>query len=202
MSDMSQKKQSTVYWWIGWIVLTIVSFFISCAFWTHILSVYVGPMSQKGVPILWVASVFGSWMVLLVPLIVVMYNKVDRAYEDGRLEREEKEALKLKKQLGVRSVDVPQKDRLIPKEMKEKLKKIVPAVPRGHLLNILLKDGRRINHVFILDRHEILGIYNQNEFSFNLQDIADWEPSDLDQLPLFETGKWLRLDGVGLPSAA
>src|SRR3990167_5619830 len=89
---MNMRKESAkeypVLWWVGWIVLTIASFFVSCYFWTGFIAKHVGPMDQNGVPILWVAAVFGSWMVLLVPLIIVMYNKVDRSYEDARMHRE------------------------------------------------------------------------------------------------------------------
>lgn len=81
---MRAKKDSTILWWIGWIVLTIVSFFVSHWFWTPFIAKHAGDMSRPGVPLLWVTAVFGSWMVLLVPLIIVMYNKVDRAYEDAR----------------------------------------------------------------------------------------------------------------------
>src|SRR5689334_14637964 len=82
------RKDHSVLWWIGWIVLTILTFFAAYALWTPIIASRVGPMSQPGVPMLWVAAVFGTWMVFLVPLIILMYNKVDRAYEDARINRE------------------------------------------------------------------------------------------------------------------
>ena len=84
----SNGGRQTVFWWIGWIVLTILSFFLSCFFWTRHIALHVGPMSQPGVSILWISAVFGTWMLLLVPLIIVMYNKVDKAYEDARIVRE------------------------------------------------------------------------------------------------------------------
>lgn len=191
-------KENTVLWWIGWIVATIVSFFISCWFWTGFIAKNVGPMSKPGVPIIWVAAVFGTWMILLVPLIVVMYSKVDKAYEDARLSREARELERAKNDLGVRSVLIEASERALPKPLKEKLKQIPKALPRGHLVTAVLKDGRRFEHVFILDKDEVLGIYNQKSMPFKVSDIVDLLPSDLDALPVFESERWLRLDGAGM----
>ncbi len=193
------EKDNTVLWWIGWIVLTIVTFFISCWFWTGFIARHVGPMDQKGVPILWVAAVFGSWMVLLVPLIVVMYNKVDRAYEDARIGRETVQLERSKKEYGVRSVLVPEEQRALPKALIDKLKKTPRAIYRGHLVTIVLRDGSRVPNVFILDRREVLGVYDASVMPFRAEDILDVEPADLDRLPEFDPKKWLRLDGAGLP---
>ena len=202
MSGVSSKKQNTVLWWIGWIVLTIVSFFVSCYFWTGFIAKHVGPMNQGGVPILWVTAVFGSWMVLLVPLIIVMYNKVDRAYEDARISREAGEAKKNQKILGVSSILVPESERTLPKNLSDKLKKVPKTIQRGHLVTAILKNGKRVENIFILDREEVLGIYDAKALGFKMQDVADLEPADLDHLPAFEGKKWLRLDGVGSPLAS
>ena len=77
-----------VLWWIVWILLTIGSFFVSAHFWTGFIADKFGSIHQPGVAILWVSAVFGSWMVLLVPLIILMYNKVDKAYDEARIKRE------------------------------------------------------------------------------------------------------------------
>ncbi len=194
---MAQKKDSTVLWWIGWIILTIVSFFVSAYFWTHFIAKHVGPISQPGVPVLWVATVFGGWMVLLIPLIIVMYNKVDRAYEDARISRENIAFDKAKAEFKVRSENIDPEKRLLSKALKNKLKIIPPAVKRGHLVTAILKDGRKIPHVFVLKGEDVLGIYGAQRLDFDIQSIVDFEASDLDHLPEFKTEEWLRLDGVG-----
>ena len=199
MARTSSGKDNTVFWWIGWITLTILSFFISCYFWTGFIARHVGPMDQKGVPMIWVAAVFGSWMVLLVPLIIVMYNKVDRAYEDARLGREAAEVERSKKEYGVRSVLIPEADRMLPKRASDKLKRTPRTIHRGHLVTVVLNDGRRVPNVFILDRREVLGVYDALSLPFKTAEIADLEPADLDHLPVFEPSRWLRLDGAGLP---
>ena len=85
---MNASKEHPVLWWIGWIALTIVAFFIPCYAWTKFFAMHAGTMDKPGMPALWVTAVFGTWMIFLVPLIIVMYNKVDRAYEDARNARE------------------------------------------------------------------------------------------------------------------
>lgn len=113
----SNAGRQTVFWWIGWIVLTILSFFLSCLFWTRHIALHVGPMSQPGVPILWISAVFGTWMLLLVPLIIVMYNKVDKAYEDTRLAREAAAIQKASSEPGVRAIRVDEKERQLDPEI-------------------------------------------------------------------------------------
>ncbi len=196
------EKQNTILWWVGWITLTIVTFFISCYFWTDFISKHVGNMTQKGVPVLWVAAVFGSWMLLLVPLIILMYNKVDRAYEDARINREAQDLKKTQKILGLRNLWVPEEQRTLPKNLTEKLKKVPQTIKRGHLVTLALKNGKRIENVFVLDRQEIAGIYDASAYSFKIEDVTDLEPADLDHLPAFEARKWLRLDIPGEPGTA
>ena len=66
-------------------------------------------------------------------------------------------------------------------------------MPEGHVVNVILKDGRKINDVFIFRGQEILGIYNAEKPSFQGQDMADIER--VENLPTYEESKWLRLDG-------
>ena len=197
------KKNSTqpsghgdhsVLWWVGWIVLTIVTFFISCAFWTPFIARHVGGMDSPAAPALWVTAVFGSWMVLLVPLIVVMYNKVDRAYEDARIRRETA-ALEKKIQFSpVQSAFIPENKRLLNESLVRKIKKMPQTVKRGHLVDVRLNDGKKIEHVFVLDKKEVVGVYGYEKPPFRVSQIVDVLPTDLDRLPVFETGKWLRFD--------
>jgi hypothetical protein len=194
---MSADGKTTVAWWIGWITVTIVSFFICAWVWTWLIAKHYGPMTKAGAPLVWVICVFGSWMILLVPLIVIMYQKVDKAYEDARISRETREYEKAKSNFRVRSVDMPESARLLSKELSTRLRSIPQAVKDGHLVTVQLKDGRRFENVFIKDRREVLGIYGVDAMPFEAGQIAAFEPADLDRLPKFTTEGWLRLDGVG-----
>lgn len=189
--------RAAVLWWLGWIALTIISFFISCWLWTPIIAKHVGPMDKTGVPLIWITAVFGSWMVLLVPLIVVMYTKVDKAYEDARMTRESKAYLKAKTESGINSVYIEPEKRRLPKEFSERLKKWPETIKRGHLVTVVLNSGERVENVFIKDRKEVLGVYGVDNVSFTAADFKDIEPADTASLPAFEAKGWLRLDGVG-----
>ena len=196
---MTKVKDSnyTVLWWIGWIALTIISFFVSCYFWTGIIAKHFGSMDKPGMPILWVATVFGTWMIMLVPLIIVMYSKVDKTYEDSRINRETIAFNKAKAEFKVKSILIKESDRELTRELRKKLKKIPEAIHHGHLVTISLRDGRSIPHVFIMNNKEVLGVYGVETLDFRAADILDFTATDLDKLPVFKAENWLRLDGVG-----
>ncbi len=192
-----EKGLTAVLWWLGWILLTILSFFASCYFWTLFIAKNVGGMDKPGVPILWVTAVFGSWMVLLVPLIILMYSKVDKAYEDARIARETGALDKAKTAFRVRSVLIEVEKRMLDKTLSRKLKTFPETLKRAHLVTAVLNDGRKIENVFVVNRREVLGVYDKDALDFEIKDIADLSPTDLDRLPDFRSEKWLRLDGVG-----
>ena len=193
-------KKNTVLWWVGWIVLTIGSFFVACWFWTWFIAAHVGSVKSERVTVLWVAAVFGTWMVFLLPLIIVMYNKVDKAYEDARIKREAME-FKRKELEGrawaasVRFQSVEESSRLLKDSLRKKVGKFPETIKGGNLVTAILGDGRRFEHVFIAEKKEVLGIYGVEQLPFDIQEITDLEPSDLDRLPVFKPELWLRLDG-------
>ena len=195
MSDAKvQKGSSTILWWIGWILLTSGSFFVSCWLWTWFIANHFGSIREQGVSALWVAAVFGTWMVFLVPLIIVMYNKVDKAYEDARIRREAMAEARARSGMKVRCQWVEESERLLAENLRKKLKKIPETIKGGHLVTVRLKDGREIGNVFVADRREVAGVYGLNKLSFDVRDITDLEPMDLNTLTPFSEEGWLRLD--------
>ena len=199
---MGAKKggYQSILWWVVWILLTIGSFFAAAAFWTPVIAQRFGSIRETKTAVIWVSAVFGSWMVILLPLIIVMYQKVDKAYEDARIRREK--AAQQSSQtaaLRFRSIVVEKSKRILSAELKEKLKGWPETIEGGHLLTVILKNGRRIPHVFVAGREGVLGIYDFTELAFEGRDIADIEPADMSRLPAFFWANWLRLDGVTVP---
>ena len=192
---LSREDETNVTWWIGWIALTIATFFASAGFWTWFLAKNGGSIQDPGAAQRWVFSVFGTWMIALLPLIVVMYQKVDRAYENARLRREEKADQKPKS----KTIFIDPSKRILADPLIQKLKKIPATINRGasagHLVTAVLKDGRKFENVFVANRSEVLGIYGRNNLPFEAKEIVDFEPVNLDQLPFFSEEDWLRLDG-------
>ncbi|MBI3312807.1 MAG: hypothetical protein HYZ83_01040 [Candidatus Omnitrophica bacterium] len=175
-----------------WIILTIASFFLAAWLWTPFIAYRFGSIHDTRTAVIWITAVFGTWMIMLVPLIVVMYLKVDKTYEDARLRRE-------KVALRFRSIYVEKSKRMIVPELAKKLEGFPDTIDGGQLVTLVLKDGRRISNVFIEHHREIIGIYDFTEFPFEAKDIADIEMTPAEQIPTFFVPNWLRLDGVSIP---
>lgn len=189
----SKGGSQTVFWWVVWITLTIGSFFLASAFWTPVIAKYFGSVRETKASVLWVVSVFGTWMLFLLPLMVIMYQKVDKAYDDARIRRE-------KNALRFRSIFVEESRRRLSENISSELKTWPQTIDGGHLAHAVLKDGRRVPNVFIRDAREILGVYDASEFSFEASDVVSVEPVDFSKNPAFLANQWLRLDGVAPPS--
>ena len=189
MAPSKSKGTQTIFWWVAWITLTIVSFFVAAAFWTPVIAKYLGSVRESRNAIIWVTAVFGTWMVFLVPMIVFMYQKVDKAYEDARIRREDNAN-------RFRSILVPEEKRRIPSHLSQKLAGITPTVNGGHLVNVTLQNGSQVPHVFISECREVLGVYNARDLTFEPSNIRDIELVDMNTPPAFLTTSWLRLDGA------
>lgn len=196
MQNPKNKKSGTrtIFWWIIWITLTILAFFVAVAIWSPVIADHVGSVREnKAATIFWVTAVFGTWIIILVPLIVVMYQKVDKVYEDARMKREKNEQ-------RFRAITVQRDKRLLPKPVAQKLAGVPETIPGGHLVSLRLKDGRTVPHVFVANAEEILGIYNASAMTFEAQDVTALDVDTLNQPPHFFTNQWLRLDGVEAPA--
>lgn len=192
------KSKGGFAWWLLWIALTIATFFASAGFWTWFYALGGGSIQDPGAAPRWVFSVFGTWMIALIPLMIVMYQKVDQAYENARLRREEREGKEENRQRP-KAVYLDPTKRFLESSLIQKLKKMPPTLKRsghsGHLVTAILKDGRRFANVFVANQSEVLGIYGYNNLPFEGKDIVDVEPADLDQALFFSEENWLRLDG-------
>lgn len=201
-SNPSSRQTSglkAVTWWMAWIAVTIVSFFVSCWFWTGFLARNYGTMDKPGAPILWVTAVFGTWMILLVPLIVVMYAKVDKAYEDARINREGSAYDKTRRAMGVRCLDIPQRDRRLSESHRRQLRRIPQTIRNGHLVSLVLQGGRTVRYAFILNGAELAGVYAESDPRVLASQIEEILPVPAGEIPDFEASGWVRLDGVGVP---
>ncbi len=192
---LSEEDETGVTWWIGWIALTIAAFFASVGFWTWFFAKGGTSIHAPGGAAKWVFAVFGTWVIALLPLIVVMYQKVDRAYERARERRENAAAGEAPPK--PKTLYIERSQRLLDKGLVQKLKKLPPTLKKagqsGHLINAILKDGRKFENVFITGHSEVLGIYGHRNLPFEVSEIADLEP--VENLPVFSEENWLRLDG-------
>lgn len=188
-----KQKEHPVLWWIGWIVLTILAFFVSCYLWTVVIARYVGPVSNPGVSVLWVVAVFGTWMLMLVPLIIVMYNKVDKAYDESRVKKEKKNRDFMATQFPVPFLEVERSRRLLPEKVRQMIRKMPRTMKNAHLVTLVFRDGTRLYNALVWDASEIVGVYDAKEYLINAQDAASAEPVDPVQLMPVDYDRWLRL---------
>ncbi len=194
MGHMDKQDESTVTWWLIWISLTIGSFFLAVWFWTPFIAARFGSIKNPTTSLLWIIAVFGSWLVALTPLMILMYHKVDKAYEDARIRRETR-AEKFKDPVKIKAVYIEESKRQLQKTLSDKLKKAPQTIKGGHLITAILRDGRKVENVFIARGKEVLGVYDQQELTFQPEDITDFELTDLAHPPDFTQKIWLRLDG-------
>ncbi|MBI4550291.1 MAG: hypothetical protein HY714_05145 [Candidatus Omnitrophica bacterium] len=142
-------------------------------------------LKLRGTP--WLKAVTVTWLALMIPGLLWMYRAAGRIFKSAE-SRQGPETRRYRKQF------VPRNQRLIPEPVSEKIKRMSPTLPKGHVVTVLLKSGVRIPGVFIYDCAEVLGVYDR-DLDFNPAEIEDAELTEPGRLPAFEESKWLRLDG-------
>jgi len=199
MGHMDSDDEATIGWWLIWIGFTIGSFFLAVWFWTPFIKEHFGSIKESGTSLIWIFAVFGTWLIALVPLMIFMYKKVDQAYEKARIRKEktgeQKPGEQYRDPVKVKAILVDPKKRILPKSLAAQLKDVPLTIKNGHLVTAVLKNGRRVENVFVAERREVLGVYDQSEMTFDVKEIAALEPTDLTTPPDFTQKTWLRLDG-------
>ncbi len=146
----------------------------------------LAPSGKAGFDPAWIKAVIGTWLFSLLPFLVYLYRKADDIFKKASA-----------RQMGMgpkfKSIFVEKQKRFIPPAAAARLEKIPHALENGHVINLILKDGRKIPNVFVINSKEILGIYDRSELGFEMNEVADIEP--VEALPAYEEDKWLRLDG-------
>lgn len=134
----------------------------------------------------WTKAVIGTWLFSMLPFLVFLYKKADVIFKNAVL-RQTQTTPKF------RSIFVEKQKRFIPDGIASRLEALPPVLENGHVVTLILKDGRKIQDVFVINSKEILGIYDRSELGFKMSEVADIEP--VAALPVYEESKWLRLDG-------
>jgi hypothetical protein len=179
LNDDQERAVDAWLWGMsGFIGLLILSAFA----WSLALREAIRP---EGMQAAWAKAVFGSWLVILVPFLVLMYRKADAIFTRA-VARQTYEP-------KYRTHFVERGKRLLPEPLAGRLKSVPPVLPNGHVVTLVLKNGRRIPHAFI-SRGEVLGVYDLERPDFEARDIVDLEPLAAKDLPAYDEAKWLRLD--------
>jgi hypothetical protein len=144
--------------------------------------------SESGFDRDWTKAVFGTWLFLLIPFLVLLYRQADQIFKNAVIRQGYGGTFQ--------TAAIARSCRLLPRTISEKVKSFEPTMPGGHVVTVVLKDNRRIGHVFILQATEILGLYDKTALDFEMSEILDVEPTRLHELPPYQEEKWLRLDGT------
>src|SRR3989338_2775624 len=181
---LNEDQEKAVDAWLFGMGIFIGLLVVSLFVWSWLLKERI---NQGGYDTLWVKSVFVSWLVILLPFLILMYRKADLIFKTA-VERQTYSP-------KFRTVSVERSKRPLPASFAQQLKGIPPTLRGGQVVTLVLKNGRKVPHVFVLDYQEILGIYDQKEYDFNPTDVSGLETILLENLPAYEESKWLRLDG-------
>ncbi len=178
----TDQEKATDAWLAG--ISTFISLLIaSCLFWSWKMK---GLMTNGHMDSGWVKTVLATWLALTLPFLILMYRRADQIFKTA-VERQTAGRLRFQ------TAFVEKGKRLLPKEVSEKIRLIPRTLENGHVLTVVLKDGRRIPDVFVLNSNEILGVYGRSELGFEGCDVEQVETADI--FPEYEESKWLRLDG-------
>ncbi len=185
---LNQDQENAVDTWLSAMGIFIGLLLAVAIFWSFRFKSRILADISNGPDPLWLKAVLVSWLVLLIPFLIVMYRRADAIFKTA-----------VARQTGAvpqsRKLFVERSRRVLPAGIREKMERLPATLPKGHVVTLILKDGRRIPHVFVLNSTEILGLYDRADMGFEAQQILDVEPVPSDGLPAYEETKWLRLDG-------
>lgn len=185
---LNTDQEKGVDLWLN-AVSTFIGLLVLTGFvWTWNYRANLMQSGRTGIDPLWLKSVLGTWLILVLPYLVWMYRRADTIF---------KEAVIRQTQSGpsFRTVFVERSKRLLAKPLADKIKQTESTLPEGHIVNLILKEDQKIPHVFIYHGEEILGVYDRVEMGFNTADVVNVEKVESSALPPYEESRWLRLDG-------
>ncbi len=185
---LNSDQENAVDAWIRALGIFVGLFVTAALFWSFRLKSRILSYGSWGLDHEWAKAVFGSWLVMVIPFLILMYRKADAIFKTAVV-RQTGNSLRHGK------IFLEKSRRVLSRSIVEKLKTFPPTLPKGHVVTAVLKDGRKVPDVFVFNASEMLGVYDRDSVDFDSQDILDIELTPLDQLPPYEESKWLRLDG-------
>jgi len=184
---LNDDQEKAVDAWLGGMGFLVGALVLALVGWSFVFRSRLHQEGSPGFDRSWAKAVLSTWFFLLIPCLVWMYRKADVIFKNA----EQRQT----RQPQFKSLRVDLKERLLLPQVSEKLKGMKPTLDRGHVVTAILRDERQIPHVFILNRHEILGVYDRQSLDFRGEDIVDVTPLSEEELPAYEESRWLRLDG-------
>ena len=183
---LNEDQERAVDAWFNGMSVFLGGLVASAFFWS--VRFVRGAPPDAGLNPLWIKAVFGTWLFITLPFLVLMYRKADQIFKNAVVRQAPAGRFQ--------SIFVDRQKRLLPEPFAAKVAAMPANLPKGHVVSLLLKDGRRVDHVFVLNGREILGVYDRPEFDFETAAIIDVESIENADLPNYDESKWLRVDGI------
>ena len=180
---LNDDQEKAVDAWFQGMSILIAALVLDTLFWSLRMREAI---NAPGLDRAWIKNTGGTWLLALVPLAAFMYRRADVIFRRA----DQKQSYSPNYQRTV----VPLEERTLSNEISQKLRSFPETLPHGHMVSVLLNDGRKISHVFIKYRREIAGVYDRSELGFRSSDIKDVDPTNAENWPVVEESKWLRID--------
>ncbi len=136
----------------------------------------------------WLKAVFATWILALIPFLVVMYRKADTLFNEAH-QRQTSRGPKFQSTL------IEKAARQLPIEIGDQISQFPEMLENGRIVTLKLKDGREIQDVFVINSREVIGLYARENMDFKTEDVVGVQAVDAQNLPAYDETRWLRLDG-------
>ncbi len=184
---LNQDQERAADLWLRGSSLLIGALIAALIFWSlvfrrelnHSGGGYFGP---------WLKNVGATWLVTLIPFLVMMYRKADLIFKQA-------EARQTKRGPVFKTMFVEKSRRLLAEKFQTQIQRHPETLSGAHVVTLSLIDGREISHVFVLNSREILGIYSRPAMDFLASEVANVQVLENHELPPYDEALWLRLDG-------
>ncbi len=183
--NADQEKAADL--WLAGIGLIIGSFIVALCGWSFIFRAHLHRTSA-GFYGPWLKAVMMTWLACLAPFLVVMYRRADELFQAAK---------KRQTQHGpvFKSAMIEKSKRMLSAELAKELAAVPETLENGKVVSLTLKDGREIQHAFVLNSREILGLYDCEIMDFAAADVARVRTVPPEAMPVYDESRWLRLDG-------
>jgi len=136
----------------------------------------------------WLKAVLATWLLALIPFLVIMYRKADTLFKEAHA-RQTSRGPKFQSTLIEKAL------RQLPITIADQISLFPEMLENGRIVTLKLKDGREIQDVFVINSREVIGLYGRESMDFKIGDVAGVQAVDAQSLPAYDETRWLRLDG-------
>lgn len=184
---LNQDQEKAADLWLAGMAVYIGVLIVSSLTWSVVFQSHLQDRSQ-GLYGPWLKAVLATWILALIPFLVVMYRKADTLFKEAH-QRQMSRGPKFQ------SILVEKKARQLAEDIAAQISAFPEMLENGRIVTLQLKDGREIQNVFVINSREVVGLYDRDGMDFKTEDVAGVQSVAPEKLPPYDEKRWLRLDG-------